>query len=100
MLGHALCAIKVEAEIVTIQRIVKDIGGIEGRIADQPVRIDGKPAALSPQDVFVVDVAMQRNGLVRRRQQLFCKRCGLRIDRRLICDCEKAGEVPVERLQV
>lgn len=56
----AMCrgALKVEAEIIPVERIVEYICCIEGGIADKSVRVDGEPAAWSPDDVLMVVIAM------------------------------------------
>jgi hypothetical protein len=58
MLCHEPGALKVEAEIVPVERIVEDIGRVERCVADKSVRVDGEPAARSPDDVLMVNIAM------------------------------------------
>ncbi|EYH51023.1 phosphoenolpyruvate carboxylase, partial [Salmonella enterica subsp. enterica serovar Heidelberg str. SARA37] len=51
--------------------IREDVGIVEGALAEQSVRVDGQPAAVAEvEHVLVVQVAVERAHLARRRQKL------------------------------
>jgi hypothetical protein len=102
--GHGECAVLAEPQI-PLQRIAEQVGGVEGRLADQPLRVDRQPAARRGQDVRVMDVAMEGTDAALARQQRLRAFRGLDelrappgapVGFRL---AEKAGEMVVKRRQ-
>jgi len=67
----ALQAWRVEAEVVAFERVVEQVGGVERRIAVEALSIDREPAARTPDNIVVVQVAMQRAFAARAAQQAF-----------------------------
>src|SRR5690606_963598 len=57
------------------QRIEKQVGRIEERVADESLRIDGQPSPLAEQDIFVMNVAMEWPHIMLRSEQPL-GRCG------------------------
>ncbi|MCY1380712.1 hypothetical protein D9M69_685580 [compost metagenome] len=48
----------------------------------------------------MVNVTMQRNSIMRRRQQALRDRRAIRIDRAFVCYCEETGKMLVQWLQI
>lgn len=98
--------LRIEAECVTIERIVEHVGGVEAGVAEHALRIDRQPAARAMQDVLVVQVAVERPDIARVGQQSICDCGGLDIGAVMTVGAigcgflEKAGEPLPERLKL
>ncbi len=103
---HMRDALRIEAEIVALEWVVEQVGGVEAWIAEHALRVDRQPAARSLQDVVVVQIAMQRPDRMRGIEQSVRDFGGFEIKARLPRVAigfglfEQAGKPCPQRLQV